>query len=166
MDLCGGKKSCPQGEIMEAVTTKLQEAINQLVVICRDGEHGFEAAANAVSDDILKAELMQYSRQRAEFCVELEDVRDALGGSADNRGSFSGMLHLGWLNIGKSIEGHDEHAILRECEEGEQDAVETYREVLGFPLPSLVGEMIASQYQAVRRVRDRIRMLRDKVGKS
>jgi uncharacterized protein (TIGR02284 family) len=148
---------------MEAVTTRLQEAVNQLIEICDQGEQGFEAAAEAVTDERLSAELMQYSRQRGEFATELRDVLDVLGGSFENRASLSGVLHLGWLNLQNTLSGHDDQAILEECARGEADAIETYREVLGYPLPSLVGEVIASQYQSIKRIYNRIRMIHCKV---
>jgi uncharacterized protein (TIGR02284 family) len=146
---------------MEAVTTKLHEAVNELIETCHDGEYGFETAANAVTDESIRAELMQYGRQRAQFIMELDEIMDAVGGSPGNHGSISGAMHRGWMNVRETITGGSEYSVLADCERGEDVAIEAYTSVLHLPLPSLIGEVIASQYHAIKLVHQRVKVLRD-----
>jgi uncharacterized protein (TIGR02284 family) len=56
--------------------------------------------------------------------------------------------------------------VLSECERGEDSAVEAYQQAISHDLPSPVRDMVELQYDAVRRVHDRIKSLRDASKKS
>jgi uncharacterized protein (TIGR02284 family) len=141
--------------------TNVRSTLESLIDICRDGSKGFEAAASAVKDPSLKAELMQYSMQRDEFALQLEDGITALGEQAWDHGSIAGSLHRAWIGVKGALTSHDAHAVLSECERGEDSAVETYQQAVSHDLPSAVRDMVELQYDAVRRVHDRIKSLRD-----
>jgi uncharacterized protein (TIGR02284 family) len=141
--------------------TNVRSALESLMDICRDGSKGYEAAASAVKDPTLKAELMQYSIQRDEFALQLEDAISDLGEPAWDHGSISGTLHRAWIGVKGALTSHDSHAVLSECERGEDSAVETYSQAISHDLPSPARDMVELQYDAVRRVHDRIKSLRD-----
>ena len=145
---------------MSTVISQVRDAVNKLVEICRDGEAGFEAAAEAIKNSSVKAELMQYSGQRSEFVIELEKAAEELGETPTTSGSVAGALHRGWIHLIK-VAGTSDHSVLSACERGEDSAVAAYREALNTALPSQIGALIASQFQAVKRVHDRIKLLRD-----
>jgi uncharacterized protein (TIGR02284 family) len=139
----------------------VRTAINQLVETCRDGQYGFEEAAKGVGDPALRAELMQYSMQRREFATALQQALRTMGEEPQDSGSLSATLHRGWIKVKEAISSNDDHAILSECERGEDAAVEAYREVMGEQVPPGVDDLVETQYSAVRHVHDRIRSLRE-----
>jgi len=56
----------------------------------------------------------------------------------------------------------DDHAILAECERGEDSAVKQYKEAMeDDDLSQPVRQIVARQYLDVKRAHDRIRELRD-----
>src|ERR1700722_2723781 len=141
--------------------TNVRSALESLMDICRDGSKGYEVAASAVKDSSLKAKLMQYSMQRDEFALQLEDSIAALGEPAWDHGSIAGSLHRAWIGVKGALTSHDSHAVLSECERGEDSAIEAYQQAISPELPSPVRDMVELQYDAVRRVHDRIKSLRD-----
>ena len=142
-------------------SAETKSTIDDLITTCRDGENGFDSAAKAIEDPVLKAELMQYSGQRSEFAAELVEALGQQGETADDGGSISATLHRGWINIKEAITGKDKHAILAECERGEDSAVSAYRKASSASLPTAVANIVSTQHQAVQRVHDRIKALRD-----
>ncbi len=150
---------------MDTAIVNIQDTIDHLISICRDGAQGFEAAANAIDNATLKSELLQYGRQRAGFASALANVMQEMGYSPATRGTVSGAMHRGWINLMKVTPGDNEHAILAACERGEDSAVEAYAESMGAMLPDGILELISTQYQAVRATHDRVRSLRDAAQK-
>jgi uncharacterized protein (TIGR02284 family) len=150
---------------METATLKLEDVVNQLIEICRDGEKGFETAAKAVSDAELKSELMRYSLQRRDFAIDLERALEDLGQDPIAHGSIVGVLRRGWIHLTR-IAGEHTHAILAVCERGEDEAMEVYRHALNESLPGSLEDMVGAQYRVISTVHDRIRTLRDGVDRS
>src|ERR1700685_308412 len=111
-------------------TQEIGTTVNHLIEICRDGQNGFAAAAKAIKDSSLQAELTQYSQQRRNFAAALEAALDALGESHHDGGSASGAMHRGWINLKSAIAGNNRYAVLAECERGEDSAVKAYREAV------------------------------------
>lgn len=146
---------------MMTATISARDIVNGLIEICRDGEHGFESASKEIDDLRLKTELLQYSRQRQEFANELHTALDQFGANVDDHGSVSAALHRGWMALKQAVASNNRHAILAECERGEDSAVEAYRDAVNYHLPEPLADLVESQYEAVQRVHDRIKGLRD-----
>lgn len=142
-------------------THDVTDAINHLLELCRDGENGFHLAASAIDDPSLKAELIQYSMQRRDFATDLAGALGTLGETPRERGTVSGAVHRGWINIRAAIAARNTHAVLAECERGEDAAVEAFGDAIGNGLPAEVAPLIESQFVQVQRVHDRIKFLRD-----
>src|SRR6516162_2834674 len=105
--------------------------INDLIGTLKDGQEGFRQAAEAVADPELKSLFNECSSQRARFVGELQSEAVALGESKPaDTGSTAGALHRSWINLKGAIAKHDDHAILEECERGEDSAVHEYEEAL------------------------------------
>ena len=135
--------------------------LNTLIETCNDGKTGFEHAAGGIEDPVLKAELLQYSGQRAEFAAELTEAVAAAGAKPTEGGSVAAAVHRGWTKIRDAVTKSDRYAILAECERGEDSAVAAYRKAAGAGLPTAHANLIATQQQAIQRVHDRIKALRD-----
>ena len=142
----------------EAIST-----VNDLIETLKDGQEGFRQAAEAVEDPELKSLFNECSLQRARFVGELQSEAVILGESKpEDSGSTVGALHRSWINLKGAIAKHDSHAILEECERGEDSAVHEYEEALDDKdLTGPVREIISRQFEKVKSVHDRIKNLRD-----
>ena len=143
------------------------EIIDDLIETLKDGQEGFEQAAESVKDPQLKSLFSEYSQQRARFAVELRSKAQ----SPDEReskmsGSAAGALHRGWINLKSAVTQGDDHAILAECERGEDSAVEEFRKALNDDLSVPVQEMVSRQYAEIKQAHDRVKHLRDAAKKS
>ena len=102
--------------------------LDELIETLKDGQEGFRQAADAVKDSHLKSVFDQYSQQRSRFAAELQSQARSLGEpEPETASSAAGELHRGWINLKSAVTGGDDHAILAECERGEDSAVEEYQ---------------------------------------
>jgi uncharacterized protein (TIGR02284 family) len=133
------------------------ETIHRLIEICREAQTGYGLAARAVSDLVLRAEMMQYSRQRTEFVAELQEACRQLNEPHTDTTAAEGRLGPIWDGL-KSA-GNDRQAVLGICRQADARAVELYRQSLGSGLPMKVAAMVHTQFAAITRVRDRLASL-------
>jgi uncharacterized protein (TIGR02284 family) len=135
--------------------------LNNLIETCKDGQNGFQEAAESVEDSSLKSLFYEYSQQRAKFAGELQALVRDLGGDPENSGSLAANLHRRWIDIKSLVTGKDDHAILSECERGEDVAKNAYQDALKANLPTNVLTVVQSQAQAVQEAHDRVKSLRN-----
>ena len=137
--------------------------LNDLIETLKDGQEGFRAASQDVQSHDLKSLFSEYSLQRSKFAGELQALAHSLGEKEpETSGSVSGALHRGWINLKAALTSKDEHAILAECERGEDSAVAEYRKALEHTdLPSHVADTLREQAAEVKAAHDRVRNLRD-----
>jgi uncharacterized protein (TIGR02284 family) len=140
--------------------------LNGLIETCRDGQEGFQQAADGVERSDLKSLFFEFSQQRAQFTGELQDLVRGLGGDPENAGSLAGSLHRGWINIKAAVTGKDDGAILNECERGEDTAKSTYKSALEESMPEYIKETIRTQFAAIQEAHDRVKALRDAASDS
>jgi uncharacterized protein (TIGR02284 family) len=134
--------------------------LNNLIETCKDGQNGFQTAAEGITRSELKSLFYQYSQQRAQFAGELQNEVRRLGGDPEKAGSVAATLHRGWINIKSAVTGEDENAVLAECERGEDSAVSNYKDALADAnLPTDVRAVVERQYAGVQEAHDRIRNL-------
>jgi uncharacterized protein (TIGR02284 family) len=138
---------------------ELIECLNDLIETCRDGEKGFQTAADHVKDTELKRLFTQRSQQRAQFASELQSEVRQLGGLPAQHGSVSAAFHRGWMNIKSIVTGGGDDAIVAECERGEDAALENYQRVLKQNLPPNVLPVAKHQFTEIKRSHDNIRDL-------
>jgi uncharacterized protein (TIGR02284 family) len=70
-------------------------------------------------------------------------------------------VHRGWIELKLALTSGDDHAILAECERGEDHAVEAFKKALEQELPSDVRQEVKSQAARVLKAHDRVKELRD-----
>jgi uncharacterized protein (TIGR02284 family) len=135
--------------------------LNDLIETSKDGEEGFRACAEAVKNPRLKA----FFEQKAERChmgaAQLQQKVRELGGDPERSGSMTGQVHRFWVNLRSTIAGMDEHAILDECERGEDAAKRAYEDALQEDLPADVRTLIGKQYREVKMNHDSVRDMRN-----
>jgi len=139
----------------EAVST-----LNGLISILEDGKLGYTNAAEHVENHAIKAEFLDYARERALFIVELQDEINRLGKSTDTSGGGPlGALHRTWIDIKSSFTGGDTEAIINACVTGEEAAIEKYK--MALEKNELDGSQIAivsKQLNSIQSTLDRIKM--------
>ena len=137
--------------------------INDLIETLKDGQEGFRRAAEAVQNPELKSLFNEFSMQRSRFAGELQSQAIALGESKpEDSSSAAGAMHRAWIDLKSAIAKRDDHAILAECERGEDSAVKEYKEAMEEEnLAAPVREIISRQYAEVQSAHDRIKELRD-----
>jgi uncharacterized protein (TIGR02284 family) len=141
--------------------------INGLIETLKDGQKGFQEAAEGVKDANLKSLFSGYSQQRARFATELQSQARNLGeAEPEKTSSAAGAMHRAWINIKSAITSGDDAAILSECERGEDSAVNEYKKAMADDLTSPLRELVSRQFSEVKSAHDRIKTLRDTAKKS
>jgi uncharacterized protein (TIGR02284 family) len=148
---------------MNAIDEKTINTLRDLIEICRDGQRGFETAGKDARAGELTSLFLAYAGERADYAQELQEQVGALGGDAEKAGSVSGTLHRGWINLKTALAGNEPHAVLVECERGEDAAVQAYREALNGDLDPESRRIVARQARGIQAAHDRIKILRDSV---
>ncbi|MEN2415487.1 ferritin-like domain-containing protein [Flavobacterium mesophilum] len=115
----------------DATTTDTIKTLEGLISILEDGKLGYTNAAEHVENLAIKADFLDYARERALFIVELQDQINKLGKSTDTSGGGPlGALHRTWIDIKSSFTGGDTKAIINACVTGEEAAIEKYKMAL------------------------------------
>jgi len=139
-------------------TTK---TLNHLIEICKDGQDGFrESGENAKHSDLTTL-FAKYSLQRATFAGELHQLVAELGEEPETDGSTAAAVHRGWIDLKAAITNGSDHAILAECERGEDYAVSAYQTALDEELPAHIRSVVAAQSVGVQSAHDDVRNRRD-----
>ncbi len=139
--------------------------LNNLIETCKDGQNGFQTAADGVKNSELKTLFHTYSQQRAQFAGELQSEVARLGGDPEKTGSIAASLHRGWIDIKSAVTGEDEGAVIAECERGEDSAVKNYKDALTDEnLPADLRSIVERQFTQVKEAHDRIRSLEKATG--
>ena len=141
---------------------KAISVLNSLIETLKDGEQGFQTAAEGLTSPDVKARFLQYCRERGEMSRELQAEVRRLGGDPEQSGSMSGSLHRGWLDIKSVITGKDDHAIVAEAERGEDVAKKVFEDALNEALPPSAQTLVQRQAARVRQVHDEVRNLRER----
>jgi uncharacterized protein (TIGR02284 family) len=136
-----------------------REVLEHLVEVCRDGERGFQAAAEYVHTPGLQRLFAELAEQRQTFVRDLEPHLNRLGGSTLSTGTRTGAVHRGWMNVKAHVPGHQDQTIVAEAERGEHAAIKAYDDALNGMLPPTVIGIVEAQLAEMRFTQQRIREL-------
>jgi uncharacterized protein (TIGR02284 family) len=140
---------------------KIVKLLNELVETSKNGEKGFQAAAEDTKNPQLKSLFQKRAADCSAGAAELQAAVTQLGGKPEDSGTVAGAMHRGWLNLKAAVAGRTDTAILEECERGEDVAKKHYGDALNEPLPENVRHLVQKQYEGVLRIHDQIRDLRN-----
>jgi uncharacterized protein (TIGR02284 family) len=135
------------------------DAVNDLLQVLEDGKEEFRKAPEAVKDPNLKAVFSEYANERAQMAEEL--LRFTPAEPEEKKPTITGAVHRGWIELKSALTSGDDHAILAECERGEDHAVEAFNNALEQDLPSDVRQEIKSQAARVLEAHHKVKDLRD-----
>ncbi|HEX2529946.1 MAG TPA: PA2169 family four-helix-bundle protein [Burkholderiaceae bacterium] len=140
--------------------------LNGLIETCKDGEAGFRTCAEHAHDPQLKTLFEDRGRRCTTAALELQDLVRTYGGDPERGSSLTGVLHRRWIDIKSVVTERNDHAILVECERGEDVAVRSYRNALDKVLPPEVRSVVERQYRGVLKNHDEVKRLRDQMQAS
>jgi len=145
------------------------KALRSLYRIVEAGERGYAVAAANVNNRGLKLLFKSFAQQRANFKAEIFEEMQRLGGNAHPpRSSILAMIHRGRIDIFAALTIGDENVeqvVLKEVVFGERVALRAYENTLKKDLPPEAKEMVARQFEEVRRVVEQVKLMRGRNGK-
>ena len=135
--------------------------VENLIETCKDGQKGYQDAAEHAKRPDLKSYFNQQSTERGNFAQELQAELGRLG-KPDKKvsGSVGGAMRRAWIDTKSNLGGGDK-SILESLEAGEDSAKEAYQKALTGALPTDLMEKVRRQAESVQRAHDKIRSLRD-----
>ena len=137
------------------------ETLNDLIETCKDGEYGFRACAEQAKSPNLKELFERRAQECHAAASQLQAHVRELGGKPEEHGSAMGAVHRGWVAVKSALVTYDDLAVLKECERGEDVALESYREALEQNLPARIYNLVELQYHGVQQNHDEVRRLRE-----
>ena len=138
------------------------DVLNDLIETSKDGEFGFRACAEHAKAAELKSVFLARAEECARAAEELQTQVTAFGGQLEVSGTAAGALHRGWVATRSALTGYNDHAMLDECERGEDVAVRKYRSALDKALPEGVRSLVERHLLGAQRNHDQIKALRDR----
>ena len=135
----------------------MSTSLKDLQQTLADGVEGFTKAAESVNDPELKVLFEAFAAERQEMAGELAAFSSA--DPEDESPTVAGAIHRGWINLKSALTSGDDHAILAECERGEDHAVEVFRKAAqetGEAQPTInsIATRILAVHNQVRELRD------------
>ena len=146
---------------MEKETIKV---LNSLITINNDRIEGYETASEETEEIDLKTLFAQFISTSQKCKQELVREVTRLGGEEAEGTKVSGKFFRVWMDVKAALTGKDRKAILSSCEYGEDEALNTYDEVLEDDLEHLNAEqqtMIVAQKSLIKADHDHVKALRD-----
>jgi uncharacterized protein (TIGR02284 family) len=137
------------------MSTKIKDLLQTLT----DGVEGFTNAAKSVESHELKTLFEGFAAERQEMADELVAFSDS--DPTDERSTVTGALHRGWINLKGALTSGDDHAILAECERGEDHAVEVFQKAIEESYPAEAASTIESIATRILAVHNQVKALRD-----
>lgn len=110
-----------------------ERVAKDLVQTLEDGKNGFAQAAERLKGDEradLAARFNELSSERAAMSDRLQEIAAAYGDDIPERGTAAAGAHRAWMSLKDAVTGSDEDAVLNTVVQGEEHAVEQYREAL------------------------------------
>ncbi len=139
------------------------EMLNDLVQTCREGEQGYQTAADDIHNSELETMFRGYAKQRGNFVRELQAEVERLGGKPSESGSLEAALHRGWMNVKSSLSGGDTAAIIAACETGEDSALAAYDRAARTDVTGKTRTLIDKQLQQVKETHIRLHRLKEEI---
>lgn len=135
--------------------------VENLIETNKDGQKGYQDAAQHVKRPDLKSYFNEQSLERGRFAQELHTVLSTLGKPEKKvSGSVGAAMHRAWIDT-KVAMGAGDKSILESLEAGEDTAKEAYQKALSGTLPTNVAEIVRRQASSVQRAHDKVKTLRD-----
>ena len=143
---------------------KTIDVLNSLITINNDRIEGYETASKETDEHDLKNLFAKFISTSQKIKQKLVTEVNSLGGEEAEGTKVSGKFFRAWMDVKAALTGKDRKAILNSCEYGEDEALETYDNVLENDFENLSTEqqiMIVDQKYLLKADHDHVKSLRD-----
>lgn len=143
---------------------KTVDALNKLVVINNDRIEGYQTASEDIEEHDLKTMFGRFAQDSQKCRQELATEISSLGGTPADGTKNTGKLFRAWMDVKAAVTSNDRKAILNSCEYGEDNALETYENVLKNDAEHLNPKhisMINTQMSLLRGDHNKVKAMRD-----
>ena len=143
---------------------KTIDVLNSLITINNDRIEGYETASGETEEQDLKALFAQFITNSKQCKDELSKEVTRLGGTPAEGTLASGKVFRVWMGVKAALTAKDREAILNSCEYGEDEAQDTYEDVLENDLEHLTAAqqtMVNTQREFLKADHNYVKALRD-----
>jgi uncharacterized protein (TIGR02284 family) len=140
------------------------EVLNDLVLINNDRIVGYEKAVKELKseDQDLKSLFDHMILESQQIKSDLVQEIQVLHGDVEKGTTEMGKIYRGWMGLKAVFTGEGRHAILSNCEYGEDAAQKAYTKALETDkLPGFLRELLTNQQETLKVSHDEIRDLRN-----
>lgn len=140
------------------------EVLNDLVLINNDRIDGYQRAVKELKeeDHDLKSLFEHMILESQQIKSDLVQEVQVLHGETEKGTTEMGKIYRGWMGLKAIFTGESRHAILSNCEYGEDAAQKAYNKALETEkLPAFLREMLKNQQETLKVSHDEIRDLRN-----
>ncbi len=145
---------------MDNAQGQLVFTLNHLIGVGKDGELSCMTGAR----DVHNAEMRSILAGSAETCrnsvTELQALVSSLGAVPRDRGTMTGTMHRGWMEVMHIIAPHNDDVVLKLCEREEEAARREYRSALMKDMPGDIRSVVLRQYEGMQKYHERIHAMR------
>ena len=132
--------------------------LNGLIKTTIDSVDGYRAAAEAKDVGRFVAMFFDRANEREAVAGRLQAAVTAMGGDAEDDGSFLASAHRSFMGLKESVTGNDEQAVINEVERGEDVLKAKYESALSDQdLSPATRSLIADCYTSVKQGHDQMR---------
>jgi uncharacterized protein (TIGR02284 family) len=139
-------------------------ALNALITINNDRIEGYETASKETEESDLKTLFAGFISNSQKCKMELVREVNLLGGEEAEGTKVSGKFFRVWMDVKAALTGKDRETILNSCEFGEDQAQDTYVDVIEKEFEHLnAGQqtMIFEQKSLLKADHDHVKAMRD-----
>lgn len=140
------------------------EVLNDLVMINNDRISGYQRAIKELKsgDADLKTLFDKMIVESQQIKSDLTHEIQVLHGDVEQGTTEMGKIYRAWMDVKSIFTGENRHAVLSNCEAGEDAAQKAYAKALETErLPAFIRDMLTSQRSMLRNSHDEIRDLRN-----
>jgi len=130
-------------------TEETIQRLNGLTETCKDGELGYQTAAQEAGNTELEGVFSDYSKQRAQFVRALQAEVERLGGTPTDSGTLTATLFRGWINL-KSALSSGGGTLVAACESGEEVALGAFEVVLNSDITGQTRLLLERQARQIK----------------
>lgn len=143
---------------------KTIDVLNSLITINNDRIEGYDTASKETEEHDLKILFARFISTSQKCKEELVSEVNRLGGEEAEGTKISGKFFRVWMDVKSALTGKDRKVILNSCESGDNEALDTYKDILENELEYLSGEqqtMIVAQKSLLKADHDHVKALHD-----
>ena len=134
--------------------------LQELAQLLTDSQLGYGEVASKLQDAEIASLAMALGNGRAPMIEEIGNELALAGEPTPGEGTARGSLHRTWMEVKDRITGHDDRALIGECEQGETFLLERYDEAIAEPaMPDGTRTMLQKHRDRIFNDLERLRQL-------